>query len=1226
MMNRQKLLQALPEVERYALAVLAVVCTLAIHLVLEPMLGGRAPYLFFIVAVVIVKRLWGTGPGFLATLLGGVSAWYFILEPQFSFAIRSHADVLNLVAYFVIGAGISVLGEMSDRTPSAVQVIQRNIKRRVVRQTAVLAGAVMVLIGMVLLLDHDFKRAQTAEGWVVHTYNVIGAAEHLRRAIDDAGTGERKFLQTGDPGDLAECNTAAATTRRVLNELKDLTLDSPIQQIRWIEVKLLTDEKLSTLQQALELRKAKGADASLAFLRSTDSLDPLDKLRTTLDAIMGEERQLLIARTAQAEAEIHRGPWILGLGSGALIILLVLASMVIEREAVRREHITQILQRHAGLLEQAQDCLLICRLRGTIDYWGRGAEILYGYSHEEALGQYSHELLKTTHPLGIARINEILEREGMWQGEVTQTTRDGRKLVLEAHWTVVVDAEGNKSVLQANHDITEHKRAEAERALLATAIEQAAETVVITDREAKILYANPAFTRITGYTLDEAIGQNPRVLKSGAHDPSFYQDLWSTITAGKLWQGEFINRRKDGTLYNEEATVAPVRDSSGKITNYIAIKSDVTDRKKAERALRDSEATLRFFVKHAPAAIAMLDREMRYLVVSERWKASYRLGEGDIIGRSHYELFPEISERWKQVHQRCLAGAVESCEEDPFPRHDGNIDWIKWEVRPWRKADDSIGGIIIFSEDITERKRAQESLRESESRERARAAEIEALMEAVPVGIFKAEDAECHWMSGNRAAYDLLRRPRGSNLSKSGPESEKPVNFRALKNGKEIPLAELPMQWAAATGQAIRDHEMDFEFEDGVTVNVLGNAVPLLDESGCPRGAIAAFVDITELKHAQEALAESELRYRQLFERSESAVAVYEILFDPQGNACDYRYLHLNPAFGRITRRDPGEILGRTALQVEPKVDQYWIDLFGRVAITGEAATFEHFASNLGRCYAGTAYSPRAHQVAVNFIDVTERKQAEEALRRMNVELEARVRSRTAALEASNRELEAFARSVSHDLRAPLRGIDGWSLALLEDYGQHLDAQAQKYLGRVRSEAQRMGKLIDDLLHLSRVGRAELVPTPVDLTSLAETVAGRLREAHPERCIEFIIARQLTCTGDARLLETALTNLLENAVKFTSLRSHARVEFGKTEGNDAPVFFVRDNGVGFDMAYVGILFAPFQRLHKADEFPGTGIGLATVQRVIHRHGGRIWAESEVGKGATFYFTLGGNDV
>ena len=1355
MMDRKKLLQSLPEIERYGAAVLAVVCTLAIHLALDPFLGDRAPFLFFVLAIVIVKRLWGRGPGLLATLLGGIAAWYFAIEPKFSFGIANNADALNLTAYFAVGASISFLGEVSGRLPASQSEPGRNIKYRVVRQTAVLAAAAVVLVGMVLLLLRDFRRTQDAQAWVVHTYRVINSAESLLSTMKDAERGERGFLLTGDESYLAPYQSAIAALPKGLEDLKDLTSDNPRQQARWVEINQLAEERLSVLRHAIDLRKASEPDAALALVRYGRGEPAMDRLRSTLDMVVDEENRLLTARTAEAEVRASRSRWVLGLGSGALVLLLVFASVVIDRETLRREEITQALRRHADLLEQAHDSLFTWRLGGVINYWSRGAETLFGYGREEAVGRSRHKLLQTHHPLGMAQIDALVEREGQWKGELTQTTKDGRKLIVDAVWTLAVDADGSKTVLEANHDITERKRAEeslresearlrtlgdnlpagaiyrfcqdangkqyidfisagierltgvpaaevthdvmaafgtippedfermkaaialsheqltrfevevrhihrktgevrwsllrssptrypdgttiwdgiefdisgikqvekslresesreraraaefealmeaapvgifksedaacrwmsgnrmaydllrrprasnlsksgpdnekpvnframkdgkeiplselpmqkaaatgeavrdsemdfvfadgvttnvlgsavplrdesgrprgaigafvdmtarkqaeAQNLLLATAIEQAAETVVITDRDATIQYVNPAFSRTTGYTREEAIGRNPRVLKSGQHDAKFYQEMWATLTAGKLWHGEFTNRRKDGALYMEEATIAPVRDASGEITNYIAIKFDITERKRAEIALRESERMLRLFVRHAPAAIAMLDREMRYLAVSQRWLADYRLGDRDLRGLSHYVVFPEMPERWKEIHQRCLAGSVERCKDDAFPRPDGTTDWLSWEVRPWRKIDESIGGIIIFSELITER------------------------------------------------------------------------------------------------------------------------------------------------KQAEDALQESELRYRQLFERAESALGVYEMVFDAEGNPSDFRFLNVNPAFERMTGLRASEILGHTALEITPGLEEYWIKLFGQVATTGKPTVFEQYTQPLARYYAGTAYSPRPHQVAVTFMDVSERKRAEEEVRLLNVELEQRVRARTTALEAANRELEAFAHSVSHDLRAPLRGIDGWSQALLEDYGARLDAQGHKYLDRVRSEAQRMGTLIDDLLHLSRVGRVELVPSAVDLTSLAETIVTRLKEAHSGRIIEFIVAPQLKCTGDARLLEIALTNLLDNAVKFTGPRTLARVEFGQTNMQGSPAFFVRDNGVGFDMAYARMLFAPFQRLHKTSEFPGTGIGLATVQRVIHRHGGRIWAEARVGEGATLYFTIG----
>ncbi len=242
--------------------------------------------------------------------------------------------------------------------------------------------------------------------------------------------------------------------------------------------------------------------------------------------------------------------------------------------------------------------------------------------------------------------------------------------------------------------------------------------------------------------------------------------------------------------------------------------------------------------------------------------------------------------------------------------------------------------------------------------------------------------------------------------------------------------------------------------------------------------------------------------------------------------------------------------------------------------------------------------------------DITERKRAEEMLK-----------SYAAQLEAANKELEAFSYSVSHDLRAPLRSIDGFSQALLEDYADKLDAGGQDHLHRVRAAIQRMAQLIDDMLNLSRVTRSEMRYEAVDLSALAQTVATELQKMQPERQVEFVIPKGIVTNGDARMLEVVLENLLTNAWKFSGKKPRARVEFGVTEHDGKPAYFVRDDGAGFDMAYANKLFGAFQRLHGVKDFPGTGIGLATVSRIIHRHGGRVWARGEVDQGATFYFTL-----
>ena len=253
--------------------------------------------------------------------------------------------------------------------------------------------------------------------------------------------------------------------------------------------------------------------------------------------------------------------------------------------------------------------------------------------------------------------------------------------------------------------------------------------------------------------------------------------------------------------------------------------------------------------------------------------------------------------------------------------------------------------------------------------------------------------------------------------------------------------------------------------------------------------------------------------------------------------------------------------------------------------------------------------------------DITERRRAEDAVRTLNAELEQRVRDRTLELEASTKELEAFSYSVSHDLRAPLRSIDGFSLALLEDFEDKLDADGRDYLRRIRAATQRMGLLIDDMLRLSRITRAEMVVEKVNLTELAWSVIHELQKSQPGRVVDVRIADGLEDLADPKLMRIALENLLGNAWKFTGKRADAVIEFGATIEGDKKTYFVRDNGAGFDMAYVNKLFTPFQRLHSMEEYPGTGIGLGTVARILHRHGGTVRAEGQVDRGATFHFSF-----
>ncbi|MBA4419195.1 MAG: hypothetical protein C0392_15005 [Syntrophus sp. (in: bacteria)] len=507
--------------------------------------------------------------------------------------------------------------------------------------------------------------------------------------------------------------------------------------------------------------------------------------------------------------------------------------------------------------------------------------------------------------------------------------------------------------------------------------------------------------------------------------------------------------------------------------------------------------------------------------------------------------------------------------------------------------------------EITERKRAEEALRDAELIFRT-------IFDKASDGILLAENESRTFYMANNKICEMLGYTQKEiikiGLSEIHLEKDLPYvieQFERIRRNEISVVSDIPFMR--------KDGRIFYADINSSLINLGGKDYLL-----------GVFRDITERKRAKEVLRESEEKFSDVVESI--PVAIYLSVGIEQ--KCEY----LNPMFTKL--------FGYT-LDMVPTVDKWWPLAYPDENYRRQIS--EEWTAKVKRaietqspiepmevvvtCKDGSKknilwrYITMGNKNYACGLDLTKRKQAEEEIKKLNAELEQRVIDRTVQLEASNKELASFAYSVSHDLRAPLRGIDGWSLALLEDYGEKLDDQAHKYLHRVRTETQQMGRLIDDMLKLSRVTRAELQLMPIDLTAMARSIAARLQEEMQHRRIEFIIQPALRANGDTQLIDIALFNLFDNAVKFTGTRSHARIEFGESEVEGEKTFFIQDDGVGFDMAYAPNLFGAFQRLHKSSEFPGTGVGLATVQRIIHRHGGRIWANAQVDQGATFYFTL-----
>ncbi|MBF0544104.1 MAG: PAS domain-containing protein [Candidatus Riflebacteria bacterium] len=385
-------------------------------------------------------------------------------------------------------------------------------------------------------------------------------------------------------------------------------------------------------------------------------------------------------------------------------------------------------------------------------------------------------------------------------------------------------------------------------------------------------------------------------------------------------------------------------------------------------------------------------------------------------------------------------------------------------------------------------------------------------------------------------------------------------------------------------------------------------------------GVILVFRDITNDFKLKESLKKSEERYRFLIDNLEQNIFYKDL---------NSKYIYCNLPYARFLKIKPEEITGKNDFDFFPKefAEKYRADDKKFISEGTSHTVEEKVVQGSKEFWVLTTKTPVRDEngqiigLLGIFHDITEKKVLEDQIKNMNQFLEARVMERTSQLEATNKELESFCYSVSHDLRAPLRGIDGISLALIEDFADQFPAEAQEYLKRIRTATQRMGQLIDDLLKLSRITRAGLVKKIVDISQIANTAKEHFLENSLNREIEFVIRPGVYVNADPDLIRVVMDNLISNAFKFTAPRKKARIEFGTIELEGEKILFVQDNGVGFDMAYVGKLFGAFQRLHGINEFEGTGIGLATVQRIVMKHGGRVWAEGAPNRGAAFYFTL-----
>jgi PAS domain S-box-containing protein len=859
---------------------------------------------------------------------------------------------------------------------------------------------------------------------------------------------------------------------------------------------------------------------------------------------------------------------------------------------------------------------------------------------------------------------------------------DGRVAWLEKNKVPLHDTEGRViGVLGTYEDITERKQAEEalrdREALLRAIVNTAVDGIITIDEQGIVQSYNPAAERLFGYTAQEVIGHNVAMLM-----PSPYREEHDTYLANYLRTGqakiigigrEVLGQRKDGSVFPIELAVSEVHLGNQRM--FAGIVHDVTERKAAEEALHKAvvdtmqhAAQLRGLSEAALAINSALSLAEVLQVTTERARA--------IIGAHQAVTRLAVEQNWAQAinavslsdkyaawrtYDEQLDGSgiyalvchgnhpirltQEELEAHPAWRGFGKAKDRHPPMRGWLAApligrDGRNMGLIQLSDKYEgeftendesiivqlaqmasvgiENMRLFREAQAAEERLRRQLQYTKSITDSLGEGVY-AVDREGRLTFVNPAAQTMLGWTEAELLGRSSHEV---IGLRP-GNGTTLSRHECDLLAVVMRDVRLQRGEVAFTRKDG-TILPIDYASSPIEIDGEVVGAVVAFNDITERKQAEEALRDAHALLEKIFSSLDEALFLVE--------ASTRTIITCNPAVARVFGYSPHEVLGRNTAFLYPSDERY--AAFGDELKDALDAHGVHHAELQMRRKDGSLFIAEAtvsaivneagqrDRVVSVWRDITERKQAEEAIKNLNAELEQRVIERTAQLEATNHELETFSYSVSHDLRAPLRSLDGFSQALLEDYAERLDAEGQDYLQRIRGATKRMAELIDALLALSRVTRAELQRDAVNLSSMARAIAAELQRQEPGRPVEWIIADGLVAKGDARLLRVVLENLLGNAWKFTAKTSVPRIEFGRLSQDDGTeAFFVSDNGAGFDMAYADKLFGAFQRLHRAGEFQGTGIGLATVQRIILRHGGRVWARGSVDEGATFYFAL-----
>ena len=952
----------------------------------------------------------------------------------------------------------------------------------------------------------------------------------------------------------------------------------------------------------------------------------------------------------------------------------------------------------------------------------------YGYSRREFLSMTALDIRSDEDKERFKKLDHAADgraidpNRGIWK----HLKKDGTMIYVD----IIVHEiffEGKPARLVLSNDVTERMKMEEmlkesykETSDYKFAIDESS-IVAITDQKGIIKHANDNFCKISRYSREELIGQDHRIINSGHHSKEFIRHLWLTIANGKIWKGELKNKAKDGSTYWVDTTIVPFLNENEKPYQYVAIRADITERKKLE----EQQVLFASIVNSSDDAIITKTLDGKITSWNHGAEKVFGYLSKEIIGKHISILIPShLQNEEIEIIEKVRNGEVVDHYETRRVRKDGKVIPVSLTISPIRDSFGNIIGASKISHDITEQKIAEENLQKS--------------LREVSDYKYALDESSIVAITDQKGIIKYVNN-NFCRISKYPAEELIGQDHRIINSGYH-PKEFIRKLWVTiATGKIWRG-ELKNKAKDGTIYWVDTTIIPFLNEQGKPYQYIAMRADITERKQTEQRFHESQellsaiidnstaviyvknlqgqyllvnRRFAELFHRSQEGIlgktdydffskeeadafrqmdmrtvaaghalteeeiaphddgphtyisvkstlrnetgepyaifgistditelkAIEENLSKSLREISDYKYAldessivaitdqkgiikYVNNNFCRISKYSAEELLGQdhriinSGHHSKDFIRNLWVTIANGKIWRGE---LKNKAKDGTIYWVDTTIVPflneegKPYQYVAIRADITGRKLAEEENRKLNEDLELRVKQRT-------EEMEAFSYSISHDLRSPLRAVNGYAKMLEEDYNKLFDDEGRRLLKVVQENAKKMGLLIDDLLAFSRLGRKEIYKTNVNMKLLTENVLDELNKSI--HCNGEIKINDLhSAKADNTLMNQVMTNLLSNAIKYSFNTDKPVIEIKSEKKNGDVIYAVSDNGAGFDMQYVHKLFGVFQRLHAEEEFEGTGVGLAIVHRIITKHGGKVWAKGEIGKGATFYFSL-----